>query len=248
VRDRSGLRRAAGGPVTGGAGDRAGRARGAQPRGRSSLLAAAAQRRRCRARRRVRGGGVIRRSPRWRGCLASRWCRSACAAASASLAAASAPPSGRCATRLPAPGAAGGGRRRAGRPLRRRGARQTGARSGSPPGAGGAAAGHLGAAGRAARRQRAGAHPRHLLAIERAGAILATWSDDPWSRGAYSTRAPWWRPEDEELLARPVSRLHFAGEHTAGQWAGLMEGALRSGLRVAGEILAARQSAAGQTG
>jgi len=43
------------------------------------------------------------------------------------------------------------------------------------------------------------------LAIERAGAILATWSDDPWSRGAYSTRAPWWRPEDEELLARPVS-------------------------------------------
>jgi monoamine oxidase len=86
------------------------------------------------------------------------------------------------------------------------------------------------------------------LAIERAGAILATWSDNPWSRGAYSTRAPWWRPEDEELLARPVSRLHFAGEHTAGQWAGLMEGALRSGLRVAGEILAARQSTAGQTG
>src|SRR6266508_663902 len=85
------------------------------------------------------------------------------------------------------------------------------------------------------------------LALERAGAVLATWSDDPWSRGAYSTRAPWWRREDEELLARPVSRLHFAGEHTAGQWAGLMEGALRSGLRVAGEILAERH-AAGQTG
>jgi monoamine oxidase len=85
------------------------------------------------------------------------------------------------------------------------------------------------------------------LALERSGAILATWSDDPWSRGAYSTRAPWWRAEDEELLSRPVARLHFAGEHTAGQWAGLMEGALRSGLRVAGEIFAATHTA-GQTG
>jgi monoamine oxidase len=88
---------------------------------------------------------------------------------------------------------------------------------------------------------------RPELALDRAGAILATWSDDPWSRGAYSTRAPWWRREDQELLARQVSRLHFAGEHTAGKWAGLMEGALRSGLRAAGEILAARQ-AAGQAG
>jgi monoamine oxidase len=85
------------------------------------------------------------------------------------------------------------------------------------------------------------------LAMDPAGAILATWSDDPWSRGAYSTRAPWWRAADEELLSRPVSRLHFAGEHTAGQWAGLMEGALRSGLRAAGEIVAARQTA-GQSG
>jgi monoamine oxidase len=35
----------------------------------------------------------------------------------------------------------------------------------------------------------------------------------------------------------------FAGEHTAGRWHGLMEGALRSGLRAAAEVdelLAAR--------
>jgi monoamine oxidase len=35
--------------------------------------------------------------------------------------------------------------------------------------------------------------------------------------------------------------VHFAGEHTAGDWAGLMEGALRSGVRAADEILYGRQ-------
>jgi monoamine oxidase len=43
---------------------------------------------------------------------------------------------------------------------------------------------------------------------------------------------------DDALLARPAGRVHFAGEHTAGDWAGLMEGALRSGIRAAGEVLA----------
>ncbi|HET9558742.1 MAG TPA: FAD-dependent oxidoreductase [Actinomycetota bacterium] len=36
----------------------------------------------------------------------------------------------------------------------------------------------------------------------------------------------------------PVGPLHFAGEHTAGPWSGLMEGALRSGHRAATELLA----------
>ena len=43
---------------------------------------------------------------------------------------------------------------------------------------------------------------------------------------------------DEDLLAAPAGRVHFAGEHTAGDWAGLMEGALRSGERAAREVLA----------
>ena len=30
--------------------------------------------------------------------------------------------------------------------------------------------------------------------------------------------------------------LHFAGEHTAGEWHALMEGALRSGYRAAAEL------------
>jgi monoamine oxidase len=69
------------------------------------------------------------------------------------------------------------------------------------------------------------------------GALLSTWDDDPWVEAAYSTRTPAVRPGDPDLLARPVGPLHFAGEHTAGPWAGLMEGALRSGHRAAAELL-----------
>src|SRR6266536_270901 len=164
VRDRSGLRRAAGGPVTGGAGDRAGRARGAQPRGRPRLLAAARQRRGGRARRRVRGGGPSDRRHRGGGPRPGAGAgRRAQRRAQATWRHRRHPrrrgrPGGT------APGAAGGRSRRAGRALRRRGARRGGARPRCPPGDRGAAPGHLGAPGRPARRQRAGAHPRHLLA------------------------------------------------------------------------------------
>jgi monoamine oxidase len=47
---------------------------------------------------------------------------------------------------------------------------------------------------------------------------------------------------DDELIATPMGRVHFAGEHTAGSWAGLMEGALRSGARAAAEVLAHARS------
>jgi monoamine oxidase len=69
------------------------------------------------------------------------------------------------------------------------------------------------------------------------GAVLSTWDDDPWIEAAYSTRTPTFDPADPDLLARPVGPLHFAGEHTAGPWSGLMEGALRSGHRAAAELL-----------
>ena len=71
------------------------------------------------------------------------------------------------------------------------------------------------------------------------GELLSTWDDDPWVGAAYSTRTPAFRPGDPDLLARPVGPLHFAGEHTAGPWSGLMEGALRSGQRAAAELLRA---------
>jgi monoamine oxidase len=65
---------------------------------------------------------------------------------------------------------------------------------------------------------------------------LSTWHDDPWARGAYSARALS-SPLADEPLARPVGVVAFAGEHTAGRWHGLMEGALRSGLRAAADLL-----------
>jgi monoamine oxidase len=78
------------------------------------------------------------------------------------------------------------------------------------------------------------------LDVDEAGVVLSTWDDDPWVGAAYSTRGLGFDPGDAEPLARPVGALHFAGEHTAGPWAGLMDGALRSGARAAAELLAAR--------
>lgn len=71
-------------------------------------------------------------------------------------------------------------------------------------------------------------------------ALLTTWSDDPWARCAYLAQAVGGGPGDEHAMARPVGPMHFAGEHTAGEWSGLMEGALRSGRRAAAEIMAAQ--------
>jgi monoamine oxidase len=66
--------------------------------------------------------------------------------------------------------------------------------------------------------------------------VISTWSDDPWARGAYSARSAT-SPLQTEALRRPVGPLFFAGEHTAGGWHGLMEGALRSGARAAQQLL-----------
>jgi monoamine oxidase len=68
--------------------------------------------------------------------------------------------------------------------------------------------------------------------------MLTTWNDDPWAGESYSASTVTVAGEDDELIAAPLGRVHFAGEHTAGAWAGLMEGALRSGARAGAEVLA----------
>ena len=73
------------------------------------------------------------------------------------------------------------------------------------------------------------------LELELAGAVLATWADDPWVRAAYSTSPP---PEVAAAVERPTGPLAFAGEHTAGENHALMEGAIRSGRRAARSLLA----------
>jgi len=74
------------------------------------------------------------------------------------------------------------------------------------------------------------ARTRPDLALDPAQAELSTWDDDPWAGAAYSVCAP---ADQAAALAAPVGPLRFAGEHTAGPFAGLIEGAIRSGLRVA---------------
>lgn len=70
--------------------------------------------------------------------------------------------------------------------------------------------------------------------------VVTDWTNDPWSLGTYVTFGP------GELLAAwselhgDHGRLRLAGEHMD-RYAGYMEGALRSGRRVAGQILSSRR-------
>ncbi len=78
------------------------------------------------------------------------------------------------------------------------------------------------------------------LGLDGGAVQLSTWSDDPWARGAYSAPSAS-APLDHAELARPVGPLAFAGEHTAGAMHGTMEGAVRSGVRAARDVLAPRR-------
>jgi monoamine oxidase len=75
---------------------------------------------------------------------------------------------------------------------------------------------------------------RNDLELEPDGALMSTWSDDPWVGAAYSTSSP---AEIGAAFERPAGRLAFAGEHTAGEFSALMEGAIRSGRRAAAALL-----------
>jgi len=75
---------------------------------------------------------------------------------------------------------------------------------------------------------------RPELALDPEAAVLSRWDDDPWVRGAYSTATP---GRSHDALTRPIGPLHLCGEHTTDVFPALMEGALRSGLRAAGDVL-----------
>lgn len=69
--------------------------------------------------------------------------------------------------------------------------------------------------------------------------VMYAWADDPFTLGAYvAWDASSWARMD--VLARPVGRVAFAGEHTAGAaFHGTMNGAVLSGRRAAEQVLAA---------
>ena len=66
------------------------------------------------------------------------------------------------------------------------------------------------------------------------------WADEEWTRGCYgSYMTPGGWTSFGSALREPVGRVHWAGAETATVWCCYMDGAVRSGERVAAEVLAA---------
>jgi len=68
--------------------------------------------------------------------------------------------------------------------------------------------------------------------------VERVWAEEEWTRGCYGclmTTGGW--TEYGRALREPVGRLHWAGAETATVWNGYMDGAVRSGERVAAELL-----------
>jgi monoamine oxidase len=69
------------------------------------------------------------------------------------------------------------------------------------------------------------------------------WQQEKWSGGCYGTLfGPNIWTRYGRALREPAGPIHWAGTETAPEWAGYMEGAIRSGERVAAEVLGALAS------
>jgi monoamine oxidase len=76
-------------------------------------------------------------------------------------------------------------------------------------------------------------------ALLRSTATVA-WANEPYTGGTYTAFAPGQMTRFWRALRRPYGRIHLAGEHTSA-YSGYMEGAVRSGQRVAAAIARARR-------
>ncbi|EYF00542.1 flavin monoamine oxidase family protein [Chondromyces apiculatus] len=65
------------------------------------------------------------------------------------------------------------------------------------------------------------------------------WMSEEWSTGCASPLKPQVLSVYGRALRAPVGRIHWAGTETSSVWNGFMEGAVRSGERVASEVIAA---------
>ena len=69
--------------------------------------------------------------------------------------------------------------------------------------------------------------------------LESDWSQARWTRGCpVGIPAPGATVAGKDRLRRPVGRIHWAGTETSTYWTGYMDGAVRSGLRAAAEVLA----------
>jgi monoamine oxidase len=65
------------------------------------------------------------------------------------------------------------------------------------------------------------------------------WPGEIWSRGGpVGFTSPGALYAYGRNLRQPEARIHWAGTETSGYWVGYMDGAIRSGERVAAEVLA----------
>ncbi|MGX1270648.1 flavin monoamine oxidase family protein [Streptomyces phaeoluteigriseus] len=70
--------------------------------------------------------------------------------------------------------------------------------------------------------------------------VLQRWNNEAYTRGGpVSIAAPGVLTQYGPALRRPVGGIHWAGTETSVHWMGFMDGAVRSGERVAKEVLAA---------
>lgn len=76
--------------------------------------------------------------------------------------------------------------------------------------------------------------PNRELAVQEHN--LCDWGAVPWIEGSYSFPFPGQITRMRDFWLRPRNGLHFCGEHTDHAFVGFMEGALRSGARVAEAI------------
>ena len=68
---------------------------------------------------------------------------------------------------------------------------------------------------------------------------VTDWSSDGWTTGCVSPLPRHILTRFGPALRAPVGRIHWAGTETSEAWSGYMDGAVRSGDRVAAEVLAA---------
>ncbi|KZN34334.1 hypothetical protein N480_22280 [Pseudoalteromonas luteoviolacea S2607] len=67
-------------------------------------------------------------------------------------------------------------------------------------------------------------------------AKVQNWVAEPWTQGGFIAYGPGQITKYWKLFQQPVGRIYFAGEHTDTLYLGYMEGAVRSGIRVAEQI------------
>lgn len=67
--------------------------------------------------------------------------------------------------------------------------------------------------------------------------VAVSWANEPFAKGGYALYGPGQVTTMRGSEAEPEGRLFFAGEHTELETQGYMEGAVRSGVRAAREVL-----------